>query len=73
MDNRSEFVAPLSIEVRRWGENYIMHVTGATAIANTVAYISDLLDPIAMFLGSPGRDRFASSYSVRVRQRCWCT
>ena len=51
IDNRSEFIAPLRIEVRRSGENFVIHVSGATAIANTVAYISELLDPIAMFLG----------------------
>ncbi|HYO82074.1 MAG TPA: hypothetical protein VES20_11770 [Bryobacteraceae bacterium] len=51
IDNRSEFIAPLRVEVRRSGADYIVHVSGATAIANTVAFISELLDPIAVFLG----------------------
>jgi hypothetical protein len=51
VDNRSEFLAPLKIEVRREGPNYTVHVSGAIAIANTVAYISELIDPIAIFLG----------------------
>ncbi|HWR54503.1 MAG TPA: hypothetical protein VN428_25570 [Bryobacteraceae bacterium] len=51
IDNRSEFVAPLKVEVRRSGEDYVIHVSGAIAIANTIAYISELMDPIAVFIG----------------------
>lgn len=51
VDNRSEFLAPLRLEVRRDGPNYIIHVSGAIAIANTIAYVSELIDPIAIFLG----------------------
>jgi len=51
IDNRSEFLTPIHIETRRDGEDYIIKVSGAIAIANTVAYISELIDPIALFLG----------------------
>lgn len=51
VDNRSEFLAPLKVELRHSGGDYVMHVSGAIAIANTVAYISELVDPIAVFLG----------------------
>jgi hypothetical protein len=51
LDNRSEFIAPLRIEIRRDGPNYIVHVSGAIAIANTIAYLSELIDPISIFLG----------------------
>jgi hypothetical protein len=39
------------VEVRREDGNYVIHVSGAIAIANTIAYISELLDPIAIYLG----------------------
>ncbi len=51
VDNRSEFLAPLRVQVQRDGEHYIIHVAGANAIANTIAYVSELIDPIALFLG----------------------
>jgi hypothetical protein len=51
MDNRSEFLAPLRLRVRKDGEHFVIEVSGAIAIANTVAYISELLDPMRLFLG----------------------
>jgi hypothetical protein len=51
LDNRSEFLAPLHVEVRREDGNYVVHASGAIAIANSIAYISELMDPIAIFLG----------------------
>jgi hypothetical protein len=56
LDNRSEFVAPLRIEIRRDGTNYILHASGAIAIANTIAYLSELIDPISIFLGLTRRN-----------------
>jgi hypothetical protein len=51
LDNRSEFLSPLQVEVRREDSNYVIRVTGAIAIANTIAYLSEILDPIAIYLG----------------------
>ena len=51
LDNRSEFISPLSLRVARDGENFAIEVSGAVAIANTIAYVSELIDPIALFLG----------------------
>jgi hypothetical protein len=51
LDNRSEFIAPLRIRVTNEGENFVIEVTGAIAIANTIAYVSELIDPISIFLG----------------------
>jgi hypothetical protein len=50
LDNRSEFVAPLRVQVRKEEDNFVIEVSGAIAIANTIAYISELLDPRAIFL-----------------------
>jgi hypothetical protein len=51
LDNRSEFIAPLQARITAEGDNFVIDVTGALAIANTVAYVSELIDPIAIFLG----------------------
>ena len=51
VDNRSEFLTPIQILIRREGADYVIDVSGAIAIANTIAYISELLDPVAIFLG----------------------
>jgi len=51
LDNRSELMAPLQIHATREGENYVIEVTGAIAIANTIAYVSELIDPTSIFLG----------------------
>jgi hypothetical protein len=42
--------------MRRDGGDYVLRVSGAIAIANTIAYISELIDPIAIFLGLTRRD-----------------
>ena len=51
LDNRSDFLAPVQLRVRRSGDDFILELTGAVAVANTVAYLSELIDPISMFLG----------------------
>ena len=50
IDNRSEFVAPLRLSVRQEAENFVIDVRGAVAIANSIAYLSELIDPKSIFL-----------------------
>ncbi len=50
-DNRSEFLTPIQVATTREGPDYLIEISGAIAIANTVAYVSELIDPIALFLG----------------------
>jgi hypothetical protein len=56
LDNRSEFLAPLRVEVRREGPDYVIEVHGAIAIANTIAYLSEMVDPISIFLSLTRED-----------------
>jgi len=49
-DNRSDFLAPLEVEVRRGGRDYVVEVHGVIAIANTIAYLSEMADPVSIFL-----------------------
>lgn len=51
LDNRSEFTAPLEFQLRQEGPDYVAEVYGALAIANTLAYVSELIDPISIFIG----------------------
>jgi hypothetical protein len=56
LDNRSEFSAPLELTLRKEDDDYVAEVHGAIAIANTIAYISEAIDPISIFLGLTRRD-----------------
>ena len=39
LDNRSEFMSPLEVRVTREEGNYVLVVSGAIAIANSIAYV----------------------------------
>jgi hypothetical protein len=51
LDNRSEFLAPAQVRVTRENDGFVIAVTGAIAIANTIASVSEFIDPISIFLG----------------------
>lgn len=51
LDNRSEFLAPVRIHVFRENGDYVIETSQAVAIANTIAYVSELIHPISIFLG----------------------
>ena len=51
LDNRSEFLSNLRMKIRKEGDNFVVDVTGANALANTIAYVSEIIDPISIFLG----------------------
>ncbi|MDZ4677108.1 MAG: hypothetical protein SGI74_06310 [Oligoflexia bacterium] len=51
-DNRSEFLSELKINVTEESTGDVMiEVSGAIAIANTIAYVSELLNPISVYIG----------------------
>jgi hypothetical protein len=61
LDNRSEFMTPLRVKVDREADDFVIEVRGANAIANSVAYISELIDPISIFLGLTRRNLITQS------------
>jgi len=61
LDNRSEFSSPLEVSLRKEGDDYVGEVFGAVAIANTIAYISEAIDPISIFIGLTRRDLMAQA------------
>lgn len=53
-DDTSDFMSPLRIRIQRQGEkldSFLIEVHGAVAIPNTIAYLSEQIDPIAIYLG----------------------
>jgi hypothetical protein len=56
LDNRSEFQSPLELSLRQEGEDYVAEAHGAVAIANTIAFVSEAIDPISIFIGLTRRD-----------------
>ena len=61
LDNRSEFSAPLEVSLRKEGDDYVAEVFGAIAIANTIAFVSEILDPISIFIGLTRRSLMAQA------------
>lgn len=62
MDNRSEFLASLRMRLRKEGPHYVMTVSGAVAVANTIAYVSELIDPKSLFLTLTRQDLMTQSF-----------
>ena len=49
-DDRSEFAAPVVITVALEDGDFLISVAGGSAIPNTIAWVSEQLDPIAIYL-----------------------
>lgn len=57
IDNRSEFYSSLRVKVwRERGEDYVIEARGATAIANTIAFLANELHPKSVVLGLTRRN-----------------
>lgn len=50
LDNRSEFLSPIDIHVRKDNGNYLIDASPAVARANAIAYLSELIHPAAIFI-----------------------
>jgi hypothetical protein len=61
IDNRSEFSAPLEVSLHKEGDDYVAEVFGAVAIANTIAYLSEAIDPVSIFIGLTRRSLMAQA------------
>jgi len=61
LDNRSEFSAPLEVSLRKEDDDYVAEVYGAIAIANTIAFVSEVIDPISIFIGLTRRELMAQA------------
>jgi len=63
MDNRSEFAAELRLQVHKEGDNIVIEANGAVAIANTIAYLSESLDPITIIVELTSRNLMRQSFA----------
>ena len=61
IDDRSEFLASMRVQVSRTGVDYVINVHGAVSVANTIAYVSELIDPIRLFLSLTGENQMAQA------------
>jgi hypothetical protein len=66
LDNRSEFVARLRVQVRQERKHYVIDVGGAVAVANSIAYLSELLDPVSIVLGLTHRNLMKQSLAYLI-------
>ena len=62
LDNRSEFLAPLQLQVRRLEGDFEVSVSGAVAVANSIAYLSELIDPVSIYLGLTRQNLMTQSF-----------
>jgi hypothetical protein len=61
IDNRSEFISRLRVSVTKERDHYVIEVWGAVAIANTIAFITELLDPVGIFVVLSGQNLMQQS------------
>lgn len=66
LDNRSEFISSLRVRVQPEGKNSIIEVWGAVAIANSIAYLSEALDPKTIVLGLTRRNLMQQSLAYAL-------
>ena len=66
LDNRSEFLSSLRVQVKLEAKNSVIEVWGAVAIANSIAYLSELLDPKAIVLGLTRRNLMQQSLAYAL-------
>ncbi len=62
LDNRSEFISPLRMKLRREGRHVLIEASGAVATANSIAYISELLDPVSLVIGLTHKNLMRQSW-----------
>jgi hypothetical protein len=62
VDNRSEFSAPLDVDLWKEDGDYVAEVYGAVAIANTIAYVSECIDPISVFISLTRRGLMGQAF-----------
>ncbi len=62
MDNRSDFLAPLRLKLFREDDHYVIEAYGAVAVANSVAYLSELLNPLSIVMGLTRRTLMKQSF-----------
>ncbi|MFN7935866.1 MAG: hypothetical protein U0R19_21225 [Bryobacteraceae bacterium] len=63
VDNRSEFVSRPVVSLKREQDNFVIEISQAIAVANTIAYLSELIDPKSIFLGLSRKNLMSQAFS----------
>jgi hypothetical protein len=66
LDNRSEFSAPLEVDLSKEDGDYVAEVYGAVAIANTIAFVSEAIDPVSIFVSLTRRGLMGQAFRYLV-------
>jgi hypothetical protein len=61
LDNRSEFLSSLRVQVTSEKTDFVIEVWGSVAIANSTAYLGELLDPKCIVRGLTRRNPIQQS------------
>jgi hypothetical protein len=61
-DDTSEFQSSLRTRVTEEDGDFVIEIRGAVAIANTIAWVSEQLDPIALYLELSQRNPFSQAF-----------
>jgi hypothetical protein len=54
------------VSLRKDGDDYVAEVFGAIAIPNTIAYVSEVVDPISIFIGLTRRNLMSQAVRYLV-------
>jgi hypothetical protein len=65
IDDRSEFMGPLLFTVRKIpnSSNFHIEASGSIAVANTIAYVSEQLNPVSIYMGLARKNAMAQAFS----------
>ncbi|MGA8025919.1 MAG: hypothetical protein WB992_02155 [Bryobacteraceae bacterium] len=66
LDNRSEFLSPIEIEVSREDGQYLVNASQAVAEANAIAYLSELIHPAGIFIRLTRQNAMRQSFRYFV-------
>jgi nicotinate-nucleotide pyrophosphorylase len=64
VDDRNEFLARLRVQVQRETNHCVIEVSGAVAITNSIAYLSELLDTVSTGSDASQSDETVFSYLI---------
>jgi len=62
LDNRSEFLSPIELQVRKENGQYFVQASQAVAIANAVAFLTELMHPAGLFMGLSRQNLMRQSF-----------
>jgi hypothetical protein len=66
VDNRSEFLSPIELSIKEEDGHYLIEASQAVARANAIAYLTELIHPVAVFLRLTRRNPMHQAFRYLV-------